>query len=108
MSNTVDTVETLTEVIQDFIQRVNNSTDPDEQGDMPAEYDEICGRIDALEATDADVSSLRTLMEPVHDMFPRNMNGGRRNKKSKKSKKAKSKKSKKNGNASKKSKKSRK
>jgi len=106
MSNTV---ETLTEVIQDFIQRVNNSTDPDEQGDMPAEYDEICKRIDALEATVVDVSSLHKLMEPVHAKFPRNMNGGRRNKKSKKSKKSKSKKSKKSkSKKSKKSKKSRK
>jgi len=97
MSNTV---ASLTEVIQDFAQRARNSTDPDEQSMMPAEYDEICERIDALEATGVDVSSLHTLMEPVHEMFPRNQNGGRRkkskkNRKSKKSKKAKSKKSKK-------------
>jgi hypothetical protein len=106
MSNTV---ASLTEVIQDFAQRARNSTDPDEQSMMPAEYDEICERIDALEATGVDVSSLHTLMEPVHEMFPRNQNGGRRNKKnSKKSNKSKKAKSKKNRKASKKSKKSRK
>jgi hypothetical protein len=107
MSNTV---ASLTEVIQDFAQRARNSTDLNQQGEMPAEYDEICERIDALEATGVDVSSLHKLMEPVHAMFPRNMNGGRRTKKSKKNRKAskKSKKSKKNGNASKKSKKNRK
>ena len=104
MSNTV---ASLTEVIQDFAQRARNSTEPEEQGEMPAEYDEICERIDALEATGADVSSLHKLMEPVHEMFPRNMNGGRRNKKNSK-KNRKSKKSKKNSKKSKKSKKSRK
>ena len=98
MSNTV---ASLTEVIQDFAQRARNSTDPDEQGEMFAEYDEICERIDALEATGVDVRSLHKLMEPVHEMFPRNDNqdGGRRKKNSKKNSK-KSKKSKKNSKKS--------
>ena len=98
-ANLVDTVASLTLVIQDFARRAREEDDDELQGAMPGEYDSICERIDALEDTGVDVTSLRTLMEPVHAMFPRNalnQDGGKRKRKSKskKSKKSKSKKSK--------------